>query len=255
MGEAIIAALLRGGTPASDIAACDVVPARRQHLASAYNIAVHDDAPAAARDADIVLLAVKPQDWRTAAGALGAALQPSQTVVSIMAGVRIDDLTKALGHPAVVRAMPNTPGQIGAGFVAWTATDAVDAKARDAVAALLSTLGTAVEVPGEKYVDMATALSASGPAFVYLVIEAMIDGGVEIGLTRELATQMACETVLGSAKFMQSTGEHPAVLRNRVTSPGGTTAAGLAAMEDHAVRAGVAAAVVAAYQRTLELGG
>ncbi len=255
MGEAIIAALLRsGGAKPGDIVACDVSEARRAHLASTHGIAVEAD-PQSAAAADTVVLAVKPQDFEAACAPLAPVLRPEQTVVSIMAGVTVRKLRRALKHAAIVRAMPNTPGQIGAGFVAWTGTPEVSESGRRAVAELLATLGVAVEVPDEKYVDMATAVSGSGPGFVYLVIEALIDGAVEIGVGRDLATQMVTETVLGSAKYMQVTGEHPAALRNRVTSPGGTTAAGLSEMEAHGVRAGLAAAVAAAYERALELGG
>lgn len=255
MGEAIIAALLRDGAKPGDIVACDVSAARREHLAATHGIAVEADATAAVRDAATVVLAVKPQDFATACAPIAAALRPEQTVVSIMAGVRTAELRRVLKHAALVRAMPNTPGQIGAGFTAWTATPEVSEGARTAVATLLATLGVAVEVPDEKHIDLATAVSASGPGFVYLVIEALIDGAVEAGLGRDLATRMVVETVLGSAKFMQATGEHPATLRNRVTSPGGTTAAGLAEMEAHGVRAGIAAAIAAAHERARELGG
>lgn len=255
MGEAMIAALLRSGAPRANIVACDLSPARREHLAATYGIATTADVAEAARGADLVVLAVKPQDFATVGKTLGEVLAPAQTVVSIMAGVGLGQMRRVLGHPALVRAMPNTPAQIGAGFVVWTATPEVTERARGYADELLVTLGSAVETPEEKYVEMATAVSGSGPGFVYLMIEAMIDGAVQIGLSRDLATRMVCETVLGSAKFMQATGEHPAVLRNRVTSPGGTTAAGLAEMEAMGVRASLAAAIVAAYERTRELGG
>lgn len=254
MGEAMIAATLRGGARPVDLVACDAMPARREYLASTYGIAVTGDAVETARNADLVVLAVKPQDFAKVGGALASTFRPEQTVVSIMAGVTLAELRRVLAHPALVRAMPNTPAQIGAGFVVWTATPEVTDTALGAVAALLDTLGSAVQAPDEKTIDMATAVSGSGPAYVFLLIEAFIDAGVRIGLSRDLATRMVVETVLGSAKYMQSVGQHPAVLRGQVTSPGGTTAAGLAQMEAHGVRAGIEAAILAAFERARELG-
>lgn len=254
MGEAMIAALVRRGSPPGDIVACDVVAERRQHLASAYGVATEKTVAKAAAGAPIVVLAVKPQDFAKAVGPLRSKLAPEQTVVSIMAGVSMADLAAVLNHDRLVRAMPNTPAQIGAGFVAWTAAAAVDEAARAAIGELLGTLGVAVEVAGDVQIDMATAVSGSGPGYVYLLIEAMIDGAVAIGLGRDLATAMVTQTVLGSTEYLRVSGEHPAVLRARVTSPGGTTAAGLAAMEEFGVRAGLAAAIRAAYERAHDMG-
>ena len=250
----MIASLLRSGTAPTDITACEKMAARREQIAATHGVAISDDARSAATAAALVVLAVKPQDFAAAAKPLAGSLTADQTIVSIMAGVSLRELDRLMGHDRLVRAMPNTPAQIGAGFVAWTATAKVNAKARIAVGALLGALGSAVEVADEKQVDMATAVSGSGPGFVYLIIEAFIDAGVRIGMSRELATRMVVETVLGSARLMQATGEHPAVLRNRVTSPGGTTAAGLEEMEAHGVRAALEAAVVQAYQRARDLG-
>jgi pyrroline-5-carboxylate reductase len=256
MGEAIIAGVLNNGiAAASDISACDVVEARRQHLANTYGIEVSDDAAKASTSGDLVLLAVKPQDFAGAGGSLGGALNGRQTVMSIMAGVTIDSIRSSLKHDAVVRAIPNTPAQIGEGMTVWTATDAVDDSARQQIRSLLSVLGRELYVTDEKYIDMATAVSSSGPAYVFLVIEAMVDAAVHIGLRRDVATTMVLQTVAGSARYALETGKHPADLRNQVTSPGGTTAEGLLALEESGLRAAFTHAIEAAYEKAKALGG
>ena len=150
--------------------------------------------------------------------------------------------------------MPNTPAQIGQGMVVWTATEAVSPEARDQVRSVLGALGQELYVDDEKYVDMATAVSGSGPAFVFLVMEALIDAAVHIGMRREMATPIVIQTMLGSALYAQTTDKHLAELRNMVTSPGGTTAEGLLALEDAGVRAAFAEAIVAAYEKAKRLG-
>ncbi len=256
MGEAIIAGILNNGiASAADIAACDVVAARRDHLTKTYGVRVSDDAGVASSGNDIVLLAVKPQEFASAGRALAASLSGKQTVMSIMAGVTIDSIRSVLKHDVVVRAIPNTPAQIGEGMTVWTATDAVSNSAREAIRTVLSVLGKELYVTDEKYVDMATAVSSSGPAYVFLVIEALIDAAVHIGLRRDMAVPMVLQTVLGSARYALETGKHPAELRNQVTSPGGTTTEGLLALEDAGVRAAFMDAVEAAYEKAKQLGG
>jgi len=256
MGEAVIAALLqRGLAQPTDITACDISAQRREHLSQAYSVATADHAASAAAGADVIVLAVKPQDFPAVARDLRGRLGTGQTAVSIMAGVSLAALRDGLGHQAVVRAMPNTPAQIGEGMTVWTATEAVSASARDDIHRILGALGQELYVADEKYVDMATAVSGSGPAFVFLMMEAMIDAAVHIGLRREMATAMVIQTVLGSARYAQATGRHPADLRNQVTSPGGTTAEGLLALEEAGVRAAFAQAIIAAYERARQLGG
>jgi pyrroline-5-carboxylate reductase len=256
MGEAIIAGVLNNGiAAASDISACDVVPARREHLAKMYGVQVSDDAGKASSASDLVLLAVKPQEFASAGRSLMGSLNGRKTVMSIMAGVTIDSVRSALKHDAVVRAIPNTPAQIGEGMTVWTATDAVDGAAREQVRSLLAVLGREIYVAEERYVDMATAVSSSGPAYVFLVIEAMVDAAVHIGLRRDMAVPMVLQTVLGSAKYALETGKHPAELRNQVTSPGGTTAEGLLALEEAGLRAAFMHAIDAAYEKAKALGG
>jgi len=256
MGEAIIAAVLQGelAQPA-DVTACDVVAQRREHLAQTYGIATTERAASAAAKSDLIVLAVKPQEFPAVARDLRGKLAAGQTVVSIMAGVSLAALRDGLGHEAIVRAMPNTPAQIGEGMTVWTATDAVSAAAREDVHLVLGALGQELYVAEEKYVDMATAVSGSGPGFVFLTMEAMVDAAVHIGLRREMATEMVLQTVLGSARYAQASGRHLADLRNQVTSPGGTTAEGLLALEEAGVRAAFAQAIIAAYERARQLGG
>jgi pyrroline-5-carboxylate reductase len=256
MGEAIIAAVLerRLAQPA-DVTACDTVAQRRGHLSQTYGVATADHAASVVAGSELIVLAVKPQEFPAIARELRGKLSAGQTVVSIMAGVSLAALRDGLGHEAIVRAMPNTPAQIGEGITVWTATEAVSAAARDYVRQVLGALGQELYVPDEKYVDMATAVSGSGPAFVFLMIEAMIDAAVHIGLRREMATAMVLQTVLGSARYAQASGRHLADLRNQVTSPGGTTAEGLLALEEAGVRAAFAQAIIAAYERARQLGG
>jgi pyrroline-5-carboxylate reductase len=256
MGEAIIAGVLNKGIARpGDIAAADIAASRRKHLTKTYGVRVSEDPAVACDGNDIVLLAVKPQEFPAAGRSAAGSLNGRQAVMSIMAGVTLDSIRSTLKHDAVIRAIPNTPAQIGEGMTVWTATDAVSDEARENVRNVLSVLGRELYVTDEKYVDMATAVSSSGPAYVFLVIEAMIDAAVHIGLRREMAAPMVLQTVLGSARYAMETGKHPAELRNQVTSPGGTTAEGLLALEEAGVRAAFIQAVEAAYEKAKELGG
>src|SRR5690606_27157962 len=218
-----------------------------------YGVRTASDNAAAVQGADFAVLAMKPQDFEKAApdlkGRLGSAV-----AVSIMAGVTLNRITSLLGVDAAVRAMPNTPAQIGEGMSVWTATAGVDEAGREGAARIFGSLGAEAFVPEERYLDMATGLSGSGPAYVFLFVEALTDAGVHIGLSRELAATMALQTVAGSALYAEQTGKHPAELRNQVTSPGGTTAEGLRALEQGGLRSTVLDAVIAAYEKSKALG-
>ena len=256
MGEAIIVALLgKGIARPSDLVACDISPQRREHIRTTYGIAVAESASDAIADAQIILLAVKPQEFSAVARTMHGALRSGQTVASIMAGIRLEQLRSGLGHDAVVRIMPNTPAQIGEGVSVWTDTPAVTDEGRGMVRQILSALGTEIYVSEEKYIDMATAVSASGPGFVFLLMEAFVDAAVHIGLRRDTAQAMVVQTFLGSARFADGSGKHLADLRNMVTSPGGTTAEGILALEKAGVRAAITEAIIAAYAKTKDLGG
>jgi pyrroline-5-carboxylate reductase len=254
MGEAMIGGVLNNGlAKPQDVAACDILARRREHLSSTYAIKTVDRPAPALDSAQIVVLAVKPQEFPAAAR--GLSLKPGQTVMSIMAGVPIQSIRTALKHDAIVRAIPNTPAQIGEGMSVWTATDAVPDSDRELVRSVLAVLGHELYVDDEKYVDMATAVSSSGPAYVFLVMEALIDGAVHIGLRRDLAQRMVTQTILGSARYAQATGKHPADLRNQVTSPAGTTTEGLLALEKAGLRRAFMEAIRAAYEKAQRLGG
>jgi pyrroline-5-carboxylate reductase len=250
MGEAIVARLAASGA-ADAVAVVEIDPVRRAVLAERYAVpvsAVLPDDPG-----DLLVLAVKPQDAPTLYRALSA-VAAHRVILSIMAGVRIAAIREGTGAAAVIRAMPNTPAAIGEGYTVWTATPEVSEPARRQAQALLASLGRERYVDDEKYLDMATAVNGSGPAFVFLFIEALSDAAVAIGLPRSMADDLVAQTVRGAAAYLQATGAHPAQLKSEVTSPAGTTAAGLYQLERYAVRAAVQDAVVAAYRRAQELG-
>lgn len=254
MGEALLGAALREGVvQAGDVAVSDVAEARREHLASSYGVAVTSENVEAARDAELVVLAVKPQEFSGVARDLRGHLDSGQTAVSIMAGVSIARLVDELGQAAAVRVMPNTAAFVGQAMSVWTASEAVSDEHEHAVARLLGAMGREVRVGEEQYLDMVTAVSGSGPGYVFLFLEALIDGGVQIGLPRELAEELAVQTLVGSGAMAREMGKQPAELRSMVTSRGGTTAAGLQVLEDAGVRGAIVAAVEAAYQRAKEL--
>ena len=256
MAEAIIRGVLDGGVvKAEDISVGEPLELRCRVLEQRYKIFTTTINAKAVERGEMVVLAVKPQDLPEVMQELKGKLKPAHTVLSIVAGASLPTLVTGLGHPSVIRVMPNTPAQIGAGISVWTSTAEMKKETRDFAQALLKTLGEEIYVSEEHYLDMATALSASGPAYVFLFIEALIDAGVYTGLPREMARKLALETVLGSAKLLKETGQHPAQLRDMVTSPGGTTVEGLMALEEGGLRASVLNAVMAAYEKSIELGG
>ncbi len=252
MGEAILGgALDRGVLAAGDVTVVDLIAERRQALAERYGVATVADAGEALGDARLVLLAIKPQEFPNLPA---TSLADDALVLSIMAGVRIATLARHFIHDRIVRVMPNTPAAINAGMSVWTATDAVDAQQRETVRGLLGAIGRELYVDAEEKIDMATALSGSGPAYVFLFIEALTAAGVAIGLTAEEAEAMTLQTLAGSAAYAQVSEYAPSVLRERVTSKGGTTAAGLREFERGEFRALVGEAVRAAFKRARELG-
>ena len=256
MGEAIISGLLaRGTVGAGDISASDVSAKRLEAIGDKYGVGCTGDNREAARGSEVVVLAVKPQTLAGVMAELKGTLDAGQMVLSIVAGASLALIGEGLGHAPVVRAMPNTPAQIGQGITVWTATSAVGEAQREKARAILSALGEEVYVPDEKYIDMATAVSGSGPAYIFLVIESLIDAAVHIGLPRELAEKLVIETALGSARLARQSGQHPAVLRDMVTSPGGTTAEGLLRLEERGLRAILAQAVISAYEKARRLAG
>ncbi len=253
MGEAIIKAVLAGELAPHQVIAADIRPERGEELAARYGIRVTTDNVAAVREAGVVVLAVKPQVLSNVLADLRGHVPAGALVLSIVAGARLDTLIEGLDHKAVVRSMPNTPAQIGMGMTVWTAAPAVTAAQRSQAKAILKAMGEEVYVHDEKYLDMATAVSGSGPAYFFLILEAMVDAAVRLGFARPIARQLVLQTALGSVLFARDSGKHLAELRNMVTSPGGTTAEALHEMERGALRATISEAITAAYNKSRSL--
>ena len=255
MAEALIGGVLEARlTEAQDISVGEPVDSRREYLQSKYGLQAHSTNTDALDGADLTVLAVKPQSLPEVMSGLRGGLSGDNAVLSIVAGAKMATLVDGLSHAPVVRVMPNTPAQIGAGMSVWTAAPEVPEAKVSATRDILRTLGEEVYVPDEKLIDMATALSASGPAYVFLFIESLIDAGVYLGMPRDLARTLVVQTVLGSTKLVQESGRHPADLKDMVTSPGGTTIEALLALEEGGFRASVMNAVVAAYEKSKTLG-
>ena len=253
MAEAIIAGILDAKLDAK-IAVGEPLEPRRKSLAETYRVTVTASNREALDGADMAVLAVKPQQFDDVAAELNGALRPEQTVASIMAGVKVHSIGLKLNHRRIIRIMPNTPAQVRQGMCVWTATPEVPESATDFTKKMLAALGDEVRFSDEKYVDIATALSASGPGYVFAFLESLIDGAVQLGMPYQVARHLATQTLLGSAALAKESGVHPAELKNRVTSPGGTTAAGLYALEKGGFRAATIEAVLAAHARGEELG-
>lgn len=254
MAEPMMAGLIKNGVEPNLITAADIRPERVHELYERYGIRPAVNNSIAAAEADILVIAVKPQYFESIVPDLQGNLKEDSLVVSIMAGTTLDTLMTGTSHNAVVRAMPNTPAQIGEGMTMWTATSAVTAEQKEQAQAVLSSFGRAVFANAEHYLDMSTAINGSGPGYVFLILEAMVDAGVHLGLSRPVAKELVLQTVIGSAAYAQESGEHLAVLRNNVTSPGGTTAAGLASLEEGGLRSVLSSGIWAAYKRSVELG-
>lgn len=255
MAEAIIAGLLRQGiTTPENILASGPRQERVDELKNRYGIRPFVDNREAASEADAVILSIKPQRLQNVLKGLENAIPPRAVVLSIIAGATIQTISEGLNHQAVVRSMPNTPAVIGEGIAVWTSASAVTEQQCDLACRILSALGQQVYVEEESYLDMATALSGSGPAYVFLFMEALIDAGVHMGFPRRIAEQLVTQTILGSVAYYQKHKDHPALLRNQVTSPGGTTAQALYYLEKAGFRTALSRAIWAAYERSLELG-
>jgi pyrroline-5-carboxylate reductase len=270
MAESMIAGLLKRRLVApAQISGSHPRAARRAELEAKYGIRVvennieavaHEESARGEADAGaqvsgaIVILAVKPQKLGGVLNELKDALHPDDLVLSIVAGARIETMAGVLLHPAIVRAMPNTPAQVGEGMTVWTATAQVGEARERQVAAMLGALGREMRVEEERQIDMATALSATGPTYIFLVMESLVDAGVHMGFSREVARELVLQTMLGSVRFAMESHKHPAELRNMVTSPGGTSAEAIYQMEKGGLRTVLSKAVYAAFQRAVALG-
>jgi pyrroline-5-carboxylate reductase len=255
MAEAMIAGLLADRAVTADrLVASHPRRDRREVLAERHGIRVTAKNGVAIDGAEIVVLAVKPQMLASVMRELRPSLGEEQVVLSIVAGATLRTLSVGLRHEAVVRAMPNTPAQIRKGITVWAASGSCSARQRDLARGVLRALGDEKEVADEAFVAMATALSGTGPTYLFAVMEALIDAGVHMGFPRELAHDLVVTTLIGSAEYAAQSELHPAQLRNLVTSPGGTSAAAIYELEKGRIRTVLSDAVWAAYRRTLELG-
>lgn len=254
MAEAIVQGLLKQGlVPPSAICCADPYLTRVKQLEASYGIRGTTDNQQAIEGADIVVLSVKPQVLEEVTRALRGRLQPHQLLISILAGTDIRTLRQGFEHSAIIRTMPNTPARIGQGMTVWTATPEVTAAQREIAQAMLAALGQEIFVSREGDLDMATALSGTGPAYVFLFMEALIDAGVHLGFSRRVAEQLVLQTVKGSVDFALQSDTHLAELRNQVTSPGGTTADALYHMEKGGLRTVMSKAVFAAFKKSQAL--
>jgi len=257
MGEAMIAGVIRKGLaePGALIAAGPRVE-RLEEIREAYGVRVALENAEAATQSDVVILSVKPQRLDKVLLGLRGSIRPGALVLSIVAGASIKKILSGLHHPIIVRSMPNTPAQIGEGITVWTASPDVSEEQREMTRQILGALGEQVFVEEETYLDMATALSGTGPAYVFLFMEAMVDAGVHLGFPRRIAEQLVAQTVRGSVDYYTRRDDpvHLARLRNEVTSPGGTTATALYYLEKAGFRTAISRAVWAAYERSIELG-
>jgi pyrroline-5-carboxylate reductase len=252
MGESLLSGLLRAGRRPSDLLVTERRPDRARELTERYGVDVVSNVDAA-RKADTLVLVVKPQDMGDLLDEIAATVRPAQLVVSLAAGITSGFIESRLpdGVP-VVRVMPNTPALVDEGMASISRGTHCDEEHLAAAEVLLAATGRVIRVP-EKQQDAVTAISGSGPAYIFFVVEAMIEAGVHLGLPRSTASELVVQTVVGSAKLLRETGEHPTVLRERVTSPGGTTAAAVRELEDHKVRAAFLTAMEAARNRSRAL--
>lgn len=254
MGETLLSGLLRSGRDPDSVMVAERRPERAEELIERYGVKIADPATAVAA-ADTVILVVKPQDMEATLAELRSALAPHALVISLAAGITTEFLERRLpANTAVVRVMPNTPALVDEGMAAISPGSACDELHLEQAEALMRSVGQVLRIP-ERQQDAVTAISGSGPAYVFFVVESMIEAGVHLGLPRATATQLAVQTAFGSAKLLRDTGEHPTVLREQVTSPAGTTAAALRELERHGVRSAFLAALEAARDRSRELGG
>ena len=263
MAEAIIAGLLRKQLVSPEqIVGSHPRQVRREEMHVKYGIQMFEQnreaalagSPTEPDAGSLLVLAVKPQRLRGVLEELKGSIHADQLVVSIVAGAKIETIADELLHAAVVRTMPNTPAQIGEGVTAWTPSAAVNEKQEQQVRAMLDALGKTVRVDNERQIDMATALSATGPTYIFMVMEALVDAGVHMGFSRHVAQELVHQTMLGAVLFARESHKHPAELRNMVTSPGGTSAEAIYQMEKGSLRTVLSKAVWAAFQRAEALG-
>lgn len=255
MGSAILAAVLdKKLLSTGDITVMDIVEDRLDFLKKEYGVGVTGDYSEAVDGKDVVVLATKPYNTPEVTRDLNGKLKSDQLVLSIMAGIKIDTLKQGLGHIAIVRVMPNTPAQVGEGMSVWVSTPETNRQQKEMAGAILGAIGKEIYVDDEKYMDMVTAVSGSGPAYFFIFVEALEEAAIQIGLPAEVAHELAIQTMIGSGKLIRESGIQPAELRRMVTTPGGTTAAALEVFENGDFRGLIKKAIRAAYDRGIEMG-
>lgn len=255
MGEAIIAGLIRQKLTKSEfIHASEPRAERRFELDEKYGMKTVVDNLVAIAEADVVVLAVKPQKLEKLLKELKGKIPSKAVVVSIVAGASLETISKGLNHKAIIRTMPNTPGQIGKGITVWFPASEVNDQQLSNAKLMLMALGENIQVDEEYYLDMATALSGTGPMYVFLFMEALMDAGVHLGFSRHVSEKLVIETIRGSVDYYETQNVHVADLRNKVTSPGGTSAAALYYLEKAGFRTAISRAIWAAYERSQQLG-
>jgi pyrroline-5-carboxylate reductase len=254
MAEAMISSILKNNlASAKDVTVSDVDANKLKNLVQKYKLNELKDNLLAVEGKDVIILAVKPQVLAAVVPDLKGKLKPNQLVISILAGKSIKTIGEGLDHNCIVRSMPNTPAQIGEGMTVWTATSEVTEAQKQMASKLLGAMGTEIFVADEKYLDMATAVSGSGPAYVFLFVESMTAAAVKLGWTPEIAQKLVMQTLLGAGDLLQKSGKSPQELRRMVTSPGGTTAEAIAAFEKGGFAELVEKAVFAAYDKAKQL--
>jgi len=255
MAEAMIRGLLDQKVVVPEqIMAADPWDARLKYLKERYGVHTMTDNGQAAEDGQIVVFSFKPQNLDRVMPSVRGRLRRQDLLVSIVAGVPIEKLSNGVAHASVVRAMPNTPAQIGQGITVWTGTSEISELHKGQAQAILGSLGEEVFMGEERYLDMATALSGSGPGYIFMMMEAMIEAGVHMGFSRHVAEKLVEQTMLGSVEYAKRSNKHVAELRNQVTSPGGTTAEAIYHMEKGGLRTVISRGIWAAYQRSIALG-
>jgi pyrroline-5-carboxylate reductase len=255
MGEAILAAVLRRGLASADnITVSDINEVRRSYLNEKFGVTVTAENRAAVNNATVVVLAVKPQTLNSVLAELKGQLKTGQVVLSIIAGARLDTICDGLDHRQVVRSMPNTPAQIGEGMTVWTSTLEVTSTQQKQAQSILAVMGEEIFVNDERFLDMATAVSGSGPAYVFYFVESFIEAAVKLGFAPDIAEKLVRQTLTGATHLLQQSDKRPMELRRAVTSPGGTTAAAIASLEKDNFGGLMTQAVAAAHQRAKELG-
>jgi pyrroline-5-carboxylate reductase len=255
MGEAILSAVIKNKLAvASDIAVSEIVEARRSDLEKKYKVIATNDNIEVVQNKEVIVLAVKPQVLAEVSSVLKGQLKPDQLIISIMAGKSIATIRAGLEHNCIVRSMPNTPAQIGEGITVWTATPQVTDQQKKWTASILGAMGIEIYADDEKYLDMTTAISGSGPAYVFLFVESLVAAAIKLGFTPEVASKLVLQTLLGSGQLLQKSGKTPQELRRMVTSPGGTTAEAIAQFEKGGFADLVEKAVIAAYEKAKKLG-